>query len=115
VHAALEPGGAFIFDIATPARAPKDGPRIYWKEGPDWSIYASTTTASRDELIRSMTVFRKVGDLYRRSEEVHRLRLYRAEDVVKALETCGFQVSIAGSYGSFRIPLGMAVFAARRA
>ena len=115
VHAALAPGGAFIFDIATPERAPKNGLRIYWKEGPDWGIYASTTTAPRDELIRSMTVFRKVGGLYRRSEEVHRLRLYGAEDVVKALEACGFQVSVAGSYGSFRIPVGMAVFVASRA
>ena len=32
VHAALAPGGAFIFDIATHERAPKDGPRVYWKE-----------------------------------------------------------------------------------
>ena len=115
VYAALAPGGAFIFDIATPERAPKDGPRIYWKEGPDWSIYACTTTASRDELIRSITVFRKVGDSYRRSEEVHRLRLYRAADVMNALEACGFQVTVAGSYGRFRIPPGMAVFVARRA
>jgi len=115
VHAALAPGGVFIFDIATPERAPKNEPRIYWKEGPDWGIYASTTSASRDELIRSVTVFRKVGNLYRRSEEVHRLRLYRAEEIARELESCGFHVSVTKSYGRHKIPAGMAVFAAFRA
>jgi hypothetical protein len=109
------PGGVFVFDIATPERAPQDGPRIYWKQGPDWGIYASTTTTAHDGLIRSMTVFRKTGKLYRRSEEVHGLRLYRVEEVVQDLKACGFQVSLAESYGRFQIPVGMAVVIAAKA
>jgi len=112
VHAALAPGGVFIFDIATLERAPKNGPRIFWREGRDWGLHASTISASSNELIRSTTIFRKVGRMYRRSQEVHRLRLYRAEAVVRDLEACGFHASVTGSYGQFRIPVGMAVVTA---
>ena len=75
-------------------------------------MYASTTTSTRDGLIRSMTFFRKVAELYRRSEEVHHLRLYRAEDIVQDLEACGFDVSAKRSYGRIQVPAGMAVVVA---
>jgi len=114
VHAALTLGGVFIFDIATLERAPQNGPRIHWREGKDWSIYASTTSLARDGVIRSITAFRKVRGLYRQSTEIHHLRLYRVEDVARDLKDCGFQVAVSGSFGRSRIPEGMAVITAAK-
>jgi hypothetical protein len=72
---------------------------------------ARTTMLGRN-LRRRITAFRKVGKVYRRSEEIHDLRLYAAEDVVQDLTACGFRVRIQRGYGRFRTPTGIAVFVA---
>ncbi len=46
-------------------------------------------------LTRRMTVFRKVGKLYRRSEESHRLRLYWGAVLARVLRDIGFRVRVA--------------------
>jgi SAM-dependent methyltransferase len=91
VYAALEPGGVFVFDLATPARAPKKKtPRVFRNEGEDWAMVA-VSTAIPDGLRRSMTFFRRHGDLYRRGAETHDLTLYPLNDILAALRDCGFR------------------------
>jgi SAM-dependent methyltransferase len=91
VYRALEPGGVFVFDLATPARAPKSQPRVHRAEGGDWKI-VSVSTAILGGLRRRITFFRKHGDVYRRGSETHDLKLYPVNDVVTALRSTGFQV-----------------------
>ena len=113
IHEALTPGGILIFDAAGPGRAPAR-PQTH-AEGDDWAVLA---TAEEDEergiLTRRITTFRGVGELYRRDEEVHRLRLIERETTAAQLRELGFRVSVLDGYGEFRFPPGLAGFLARK-
>jgi SAM-dependent methyltransferase len=115
VHAALRPGGAFIFDIAEPARIPEQQPRRIASAGADWAILVETTGDRRHNLLtRHIICFRKIGRQFRRSEEVHRLRLYQADEIVDILSRTGLHVQRLKAYGRFRLPAGIAAFLARK-
>jgi len=109
VHEALRPGGVFIFDIAEPGRAL----RRAHAQGRDWAILFEAESAC-DLLIRRMTSFRQVGKLYRRSQETHRLRLYRSSDIAAALRGAGFAVRVLRAYGRMSLPSGNAAFVATK-
>jgi SAM-dependent methyltransferase len=109
VHEALQPGGVFIFDIAEPGRAL----RRAHAEGKNWAILFAAE-ASRDLLIRRMTAFRQVGKLYRRSEETHRLRLYRSSDIAAELRGAGFAVRVVRAYGRMPLPSANTAFVATK-
>jgi SAM-dependent methyltransferase len=100
VYEALEPGGLFLFDIAEPGRE-RGGPRRDWSEGRDWMLCleASEDHAART-LERRITVFRDIDGSFRRSDELHRLRLYDVQDVLDMLEAAGFERRRLGAYGS---------------
>jgi hypothetical protein len=65
-------------------------------------------------LERRMTVFRKIGERYRRSEEVHRLRLHSPSDILRDLRSAGFTARTIRGYGESRFFRGLAGFVARR-
>jgi SAM-dependent methyltransferase len=100
VYEALEPGGFFLFDIAEPGRE-RGGPRRDWSEGRDWMLCLE---ASEDHTARTLerriTIFRQLDGGYRRSDELHRLRLYEVQTVLKLLEAAGFEARRLGAYGS---------------
>ena len=115
IHDALEPGGLFIFDVATPGRGGGPGKRQKNVHGRDWAILLETEEDPRRRtLTRRIVSFRKVGDLYRRSEEVHRLRLYRPDDIVAELRRAGFGVRRLRGYGRVRLPSGWVAMVARK-
>jgi len=109
VYRALRPGGVFLFDVAGPSRFLADGPRKYWTEGRDWAVLVETgSDRNRNTLTRRIVSFRRIGSRYRRSEEVHRLRLYRPEALLESLRQAGFHAEMLRSYGRFPLPEGMA-------
>jgi SAM-dependent methyltransferase len=108
VYRALRPGGLFVFDIAEPSRIPKE-PEKKWMEGRDWAVLVSIAgDRSRNSMRRQITTFRRIGKLYRRSEETHTLRLYRTRDLIDDLAECGFRARKLTGYGRFRFPPGIA-------
>lgn len=103
VYVALRPGGVFIFDIAEPGYVRGANPQRTYAEGEDWAILLEKETERKCQtLTRTMTIFRRVGKLYRRSEEVHRVQLYRGSAIVKALRRVGFKVKLLRGYGDLR-------------
>lgn len=113
VHTALRPGGLFIFDVATPGRGA--GPTMKNFSGQDWAILVDVDEDKpRRLLTRRITSFRKVGKLYRRGEETHRLRLYRPLDVAAMLRRAGFRARIVRGYGKLRFKPGHRGFVARK-
>jgi len=116
-HRALRPGGVLVFDIAEPARIPRRMPQTKWIEGRDWSLFVSTSgDRDKNTLQREIVCFRKRGRHYRRSQETHNLRLYRASDLIQDLARCGFAARRIAGYGDFRFPPGIAgVLAIRKA
>jgi SAM-dependent methyltransferase len=115
VHAALCPGGFFLFDIAEPGRVHGSGPQRGYSEGTGWAcLYTAEEDRRRKTLTRTITTFRKHGENYRRQREVHRLRLFPRADVLSQLRDAGFQAWILGGYARFRFPTGWAAFLARK-
>ena len=115
VYRALRPGGAFIFDVAGPSRIAEEQPRRTASQGTDWAILVETSgDGRRNVLTRRIISFRKIGGRYRRSEEIHRLQLYRAAEIVAILHRTGFHVERLTGYGRFRLPVGIAAFSARK-
>jgi SAM-dependent methyltransferase len=115
VHAALRPGGVFVFDVVEPGRYPPGIPTRVYRTGDDWATLVEIEEDDeRQVLTRHITSFRRVGKLYRRSEEVHRLRLFRAAALAEELARAGFRVRTLRGYGDFRLRRAQAVLLARK-
>jgi len=115
VHRALEPGGVFVFDIAEPGQV-QPGNRIRgFAEGKDWIVLVEKEEdKERSILSRRIITLRKTAKHYKRFDEVHRQRLYKAQAIARELRQAGFRVRIARSYGSYPLPNHHAAFIARR-
>ena len=55
------------------------------------------------------------GEVYRRSEETHRQRLYGVSELEPALRRAGFDVETARGYGGYDLPSARVAFVARKA
>jgi SAM-dependent methyltransferase len=95
---ALEPGGVFLFDIATPGR--EQGTRQQFHDQDDWSLYMrAEETGDRSD--RFITIFRKNADgCYVRSDEHHVLRLYEPEGAADALRRAGLDADVRDDYAN---------------
>ena len=115
VHAALQPPGVLVFDVATPGRGGPQGRRQVFHDRPDWSLW--TEVAEHDggtRLTRDMVVFTRDGEVYRRVAEHHELHLYDPDDVEDLLRATGFEVGRRPSYDGLAPADGWVVFAARK-
>jgi SAM-dependent methyltransferase len=112
VREALRPGGLLLFDLAGPGRVPPAGQRA-WTEGDGWTVMVDAVEHD-DVLERRIVAFRDRGDGdFRRTEEVHRLRLYRPFEVLEHLRAAGFAAEILpNGYAGETLPGTWAVFAA---
>ena len=115
VHVALRPGGVFVFDIVEPGVVAERTPQRRFLEGPDWAILLEVREDRRRKtLTRQIAIFRRMGKLYRRSEEIHRLRLYSGSELLAELSLAGFEARLLGGYGRFRFPPAHVGFLARK-
>jgi hypothetical protein len=101
VHRALRPGELLLCDLAEPGREGR-APRRAWHEGPDWLLCLEAAVEKPDErlLRRRITVFRQAGAGWRRSDELHTLRLYPRQEVLDDLVAAGFEPRLLAGYGS---------------
>ena len=110
---ALPPGGMFIFDViglGEPTLANRS-----WLAGEDWAVLVETTEDQNDRsLIRDIQIFRRIGDAYRRSHEVHRVRLFDISILRNKLAACGFAIETSQSYGAQHLPPRRLAFFATR-
>ena len=101
VYDALHPGGVFLFDLAAPGRV---GPGRGFTEGPSWAV-GVVATETDETLIRRISTYREVDeDVWRRSYEEHRLRLWPVASVIEQLTSCGFQSETLPGYGGMAMP-----------
>lgn len=115
VHDALRPGGVLVFDVVEPGVVPDGTPQRRFVEGPDWAILLEVREDRRRKVLtRRIVSFRKLGKLYRRSEETHRLHLYHQSELLSELTRAGFQARVLSGYGRFRFSPAHAAFVARK-
>lgn len=99
IHKALDRGGILLFDVAEPGRVPGSGLQHAHTEGEDWAVLMSAEEDRTNRLLtRRITTFRKVGELYRRDQEIHRLRLVTRSELLEQLGALGFKVHVLDSY-----------------
>jgi SAM-dependent methyltransferase len=115
VYNALISGGVFIFDIAEPGQV-IEGKRIKsFTEGKDWVVLIEKEEdREKSVLSRRLVTLRKVGEYYRRDDELHYLRLYKAADITEKLKQVGFTVESMSSYGDYDLPHAHVAFVARK-
>jgi SAM-dependent methyltransferase len=100
VHAALAPGGVFVFDVLEPGQLAPGAVRHVHREGDDWATLVDATEDPRRRVLtRRITSFRRVGARWRRGREIHRVRLYERTTLRRALARTGFAVRELRAYG----------------
>ena len=115
VHDALVPGGVFVFDVLGPGQVPPGEKTRGFRVGEDWAVHSELEEdARRGTMERRIVSFRKVGENYRRDEEVHRVRLYEPSGLSAELGRAGFLVRTMRSYGDLPLSEGHAAFVARK-
>lgn len=115
VYDALTPGGVFVFDVAEPGQVKPGTPAKSFTEGDGWIALVEKQEDSEGGILtRRITTFRKLGRHYRRSDEVHRQRLFKPADIAKELRRAGFTVITQRGYGQYRLPPAHAVLIARK-
>jgi len=103
VAEALPAGGMLIFDViglGEPSLAGRT-----WRSGDDWAVLVETTeNQSEKTLVRDIEIFRRTGDLYTRSREVHTVRLFDVRRLCDQLASFGFATETTQSYGTQQLP-----------
>ena len=113
VHAALEPGGLFVFDFIESAERRTYAARTVEDAG--WSLVArADLSASGRILTRRLTATRLIGNRWRRTRETHRVRIYGRHEIERALAGAGFSARIRRSYGRYRLMPGDVAVIARK-
>ncbi|MFN6463117.1 MAG: class I SAM-dependent DNA methyltransferase [Nostoc sp. DedVER02] len=115
IYNALTPGGLFIFDIAEKGQIAPGTTTKSFTEGDGWVVLVEKSEDQEQKtLTRRIISFRKIGEHYRRSDEVHQVRLYEATAIASELCSIGFQVETTRSYGQYALPNSNVAFIARK-
>jgi SAM-dependent methyltransferase len=115
IHEALKPGGILLFDVAEPGRVGGKGPREKFIDGADWAVLVHSDEDRESQILtRRITTFRRIGRLYRRGHETHRLRLISRDTIKAILRPLGYRVRVLNEYGPLRLPKGLVGFLARK-
>ncbi|MBW4577588.1 MAG: class I SAM-dependent methyltransferase [Aphanothece sp. CMT-3BRIN-NPC111] len=115
IYHALSPGSVFIFDVVVPGQVPPDVIAKSFTEGQDWIVLVEKQEDRTEQILtRRIITLRQVGDLYRRTDEVHRQRLFNATTLAEELNQIGFQVEMMDRYGRFNLPPARVAFVARK-
>ena len=112
VYTALRRNGLFIFDVRHPPLQRVDSVNHVRSEN-DWFCHALIEEDSQ-QLVRRITTFRKVGDHFRRDQEVHRLKLYSKQKMLEWLRSVGFRVRVFRGYGDYELTKRQSVFVCRK-
>jgi SAM-dependent methyltransferase len=115
IYNGLAPGGLFIFDCMEPGELGRATTARSFSEGDDWMTVIEKHEDRRQKILtRRITTFRKAGDLYRRSDEVHRVRLFDRTALAAELRRLGFRVRTTRRYGSYELHKARVAFIARK-
>lgn len=115
VFDALLPGGLAMLDAAGPGRIEPGARNDARFEGEDWALFVRTE-GSEDgfSMTRDTMLFRRAGELWRRTDERHHLDLFSPEDVTEQLLTVGFDVVVMSGYEDLTFPEGWNGFLGRK-
>ena len=101
----LRPSGLLIFDILCERKGGKRIRTRTFVEGSGWFVAVDKADSTR-RVVRRITSFCAVGNVYRKSIEVHRVRRYDLSRICSCLRDIGFKVSTFRGYGTHSLGKG---------
>ena len=113
IFSVLKPNGVFLFDVAAPDRASTHTTRTF-TEHPDWAVLMEASEQD-GMLVRRITTFLRIGDLYRRDSETHHQHLIPPDKIERELQACGFKTERLSAYGAMPLFSGLHGFKAGKA
>lgn len=113
---ALRPGGVLAIDLCDREYGAShlDPPRLGWRAG-DWALVTEFSLPAPDRLVRDITVFtRASGECWHRDDEHHENVLIDTSAVPALLAAHGVAATVGSSFGSERLPAGLAAIIGTR-
>jgi len=112
---ALRPGGVVAIDLMTEQyRQKRDVQAVHTKVTDDWAIVTRFSCPGPYRFDRAITVFRRAGDHWRRSDEHHRNVTFEVEDALRILRDNGIEARQCPAFGEETLPEGLIVLAGIR-
>ncbi|HET6980541.1 MAG TPA: class I SAM-dependent methyltransferase [Myxococcaceae bacterium] len=112
---ALRPGGLLALDLMTEKFARRhDGCGAHVRIEDDWVVVTRDSRPAPRVLARDITVFRRDGNAWRRSDEHHRNTTLEADSARSILRAHGVDAEERASFGVERPLEGLAVLVGRR-
>jgi SAM-dependent methyltransferase len=113
--AALRPGGLLALDLMTETFARRhDGCGAHVRLEDDWVVVTRDRRPAPRVLARDITVFRRDGNAWRRTDEHHRNTTLEVDDARSILRAHGVEAEGRVSFGKERPLEGLAVLVGRR-
>lgn len=111
----LRPGGVLAIDLMTEEyRHGHNGASAHAKVSDDWVIVSRFSRPAAYRLDRAITVFRRVGDGWRRSDEHHRNVTFDVQEALRVLSKNGVDAKQRPAFGDERLPQGLVVVTGTR-
>ncbi|MGH8849385.1 MAG: class I SAM-dependent methyltransferase [Casimicrobiaceae bacterium] len=107
---AVRPGGVLAIDLMIDEkRKAPDEPEVHARVADDWAIYTRFTRPAPGRLDRVITVFRRVGEGWRRSDETHRNLSFGTDDALRLLRASGIDAVCRPAFGDEKLPADLIV------
>jgi ubiquinone/menaquinone biosynthesis C-methylase UbiE len=112
---ALEPGGILAIDLMTEAFAQRpEAQAVHARVAEDWTIVTRFSRPGPGRFDREITVFRRVGEHWRRSDEHHRNLTFDARKALAILRDHGIEAEQRCAFGEETLPEGLIVLTGTR-
>ena len=103
IYRNLQPNGIFLFDSIEPGILGGNSFTKKIVERPEWTMFIEYEEDFENAtLTRNITLFRKRGNSYQKSKEIHWVKLYPRQLVRETLENLGFSVTILDNYNNVK-------------
>ena len=110
-----QPGAFVAIDLMTERFANRDdATRSHARVDDDWAIVTRFSRPEPYRFDRDITVFRRVAETWRRSDECHRNVTFEIEAAARILRERGLEVRVRNAFGDESLPEGLAVLVATR-
>jgi SAM-dependent methyltransferase len=107
---AVRPAGVLAIDLMTGRyREQRDINEVHAKVKDDWAIVTRFSSPEPLRFDRMITVFRRVGDSWRRSDEHHRNLAFDVDDALNVLRDNGIDAHCRAAFGDEKLPKGLVV------
>lgn len=112
---ALRPRGLLAIDLMTERFCEaRDLREVHARVEDDWAIVTRFSRPAPFRFDRAITVFRRVSEHWRRSDEQHRNVTFEADDALAILRSHGVDARLRTAFGNETLPTGLVVLAGVR-